>query len=104
MRKKIKSRGYTLIELIIVIMIMGILVSATGTILISLLSSFELSQSKNNVNLIAQRSITKITDEVRQAIASPDSLRPWVSSNGKVLRFYLSENYSDSVRYYFTPS
>lgn len=104
MRKRFKPRGYTLIELIVVIMILGILASATGSILLSLVSSFELSQNKNNVNFIAQRAITKITDEVRQSISFPDSLRLWVSSDGKVLRFYLSEGYSDSIRYYFAPS
>ncbi len=98
------KEGYTLIELIIVLMILGLLVSVTATILVALVSSFELSQNKNSVAFIAQRALTKISDQIRQATFSPDSLKPWVSSDGKILKFFLNANYADSTRYYFTAS
>ena len=98
------QEGYTLLELIVVIMILGVLTSATATILIGLVSSFELSQNKNSVGFVSQQVLTRISDEVRQGISSPDSLRPRVSSNGLVLRFYRSPIFSDSIRYYFSTS
>jgi len=99
-----KEKGYTLIELIMVFVILGLLVSVTATVLIALVSSFELSQNKNSVAFIAQRALTKVSDQIRQATFSPDSLRPWVSSDGKMLKFFLNENYADSIRYYFSIS
>ena len=102
--KAMGKKGYTLIELIIVIMILGLMVSVTATILIALVSSFELSQNKNSVSFIAQRALTKISDQIRQATFSPDSLKPWVSPDGKILKFFLNENYADSIRYYFASS
>jgi prepilin-type N-terminal cleavage/methylation domain-containing protein len=98
------KKGYTLIELMVVFMILGLLASVTAVILIALLSSFELSQNKNSVAFIAQRVLTKLTDHLRQATFSPDSLRPWVSIDGRILKFFLNENYADSIRYYFASS
>lgn len=96
------TKGYTLVELVIVILVLGIVSSATAGVLLSLVSSFDLSQNMNLVSLVGQRAITQISDELRQAVATPDSLRPRVSADNRTIRFFKSVNYADSIRYYFS--
>jgi prepilin-type N-terminal cleavage/methylation domain-containing protein len=96
------AKGYTLVELVIVILVLGIVSSATAGVLVSLISSFDLSQNLNSVSLVGQRAITQLSDELREAVSAPDSLRPWVSANSQILRFFNNENYADSIRYYFS--
>jgi prepilin-type N-terminal cleavage/methylation domain-containing protein len=104
MRTLIKNtKGYTLIELIATISVLGIVSLAVGSILIYLLSSFDLSSNKNSVGLVAQRALTKMTDEIRGAMAEPNNFRIWVSNDRKSLRFYLSENLADSIKYTILP-
>jgi len=98
----VNTKGYTLVELVIVILVLGIITSATAGVLISLVSSLDLSQNINSVSLVGQRAITQITDELREAVSAPDSLRPWVSADSRTLRFFKNENYADSIRYYFS--
>lgn len=96
------TKGYTLVELVIVILVLGITASATAGVLISLVSSLDLSQNMNSVSLVSQRAVVQLSDELREAVSAPDSLRPWVSADNRILRFFKNENYADSVRYYFT--
>jgi prepilin-type N-terminal cleavage/methylation domain-containing protein len=96
------TRGYTLVELVIVIIVLGIVASATAGVLVSLISSFDLSQNVNSVSLVGQRAIIQLSDELREAVSAPDSLRPWVSADNRTLRFFRNENYADSIRYYFS--
>ena len=100
MRMLIKNtKGHTLIELVTIISVLGVVSLAVGSTLVYLLSSFDLSSGRNSVELVAQRVLTKITDEVRQARAQPDNFRIWVSDDKMSLRFYLSESLADSIKY-----
>ena len=93
------SSGYTLIELITVIGVLAVLFLAVGSILIYMLSSFDMTLDKNSIQLVAQRILTKMTDEIRAAAAEPNDLRIWVSDDSMNLRFYLSSNLADSIKY-----
>jgi len=96
------KKGYTLVELVIAIVVLGVVASVTAGVLAGLVSSLDLSQNVNAVSLVGQRAVTQLSDELRQAVSEPDSLRPWVSSDNKIIRFFKNENYADSIRYYFS--
>lgn len=97
------TKGHTLIELVAIISVLGVTSLAVGSILIYLLSSFDVSSNKNSIGLVAQKALNRMTDEIRGAMAGTGGLGIWVSNDKRSLRFYLSENSADSIKYVVFP-
>lgn len=95
------DRGMTLIELMISISILGIIAMTSIPLVVDLLSSLWMTQGKAGMHQIGRESFARISDELREAVASPQGSRPWASPDGNMLRFYRSADLSDSIRYYF---
>ncbi len=93
--------GMTMMELIVCITILGIMAMTSTPLVVDLLSSLWTAQGKAEVNQVARESLAALSDELREAVASPATMRPWVSQDGSALRFYRSSDPADSIRYLF---
>ena len=67
------DRGFTLVELIIVIVIMGIMAGVVATFLAPTLNSYAAASRRTNLADIAQTSLQKMGREIRLAV--PNSIR-----------------------------
>jgi len=97
-------KGFTLIELIVTITVLGLVAAVTAPVIMNMLSSMWFSHSSSSGHLVAREAFRRLSTELREAIETPDSLRPQVSYDGLSLRFYRGSNPADSVRYFFSES
>lgn len=74
-----KQQGFTLIELIIVILIMGILAYGSVQFILNTSGAYADSQQRTRLGLVATTTMERLTRELQSAL--PGSLR--VSSNGQ---------------------
>jgi len=94
-------KGISLVELVVGVTIVGILAMVTAPILIDFLESFWLAQNQSAGSQVARDVAFMVSRELREAVAQPDSLRPFVYSGGTALRFYRADIPADSIKYYF---
>ena len=78
-----RAGGFTLIELVIVIVLLGILASVTAIILQTPVSMFQAQERRAALTAEADLILTRMTRELRMAL--PNSVR--VSSDGRSLEF-----------------
>ena len=74
-RQARRQDGFTLIEMLVTLIIMGIVTTMVLTIWFSLQSSYAFSINSNNSRSIARDSIARMEREIRDAAAQPDTLR-----------------------------
>ncbi|MCD6380010.1 type II secretion system protein [bacterium] len=98
------EKGFTLIELVVTITVLGIIAGITAPVIMNILSSMWFSHNSSAGHLVAREAFRKFSVEIREAIETPDSLRPYVSADGQSLRFYRGGNPADSIRYFFSVS
>jgi len=95
-------KGVSLTELVISVTVVGILAMVTAPLLIDFLDSFWLAQNQSSSAQVVREIVELLSTELREAVAYPDSLRPYVYGSGKELRFYRTTNPSDSIKYFFS--
>jgi len=95
-------KGISLTELVISVTVVGVLAMVTAPLLIDFLDSFWLAQNQSSSAQVVREIVELLSTELREAVACPDSLRPYVYGNGKELRFYRTTDPSDSIKYFFS--
>lgn len=65
-----KSTGYTLLELLIVIGLIGLTVGVTGDIILSLVRSYTKTQATNELERTSNYAVTKIEKEFKNAVSN----------------------------------
>jgi len=94
-------KGISLTELVVSVTVVGILAMITAPLLIDFLDSFWLAQNQSSSAQVVREIVELLSTELREAVAYPDSLSPYVYDSGKELRFYRTTNPSDSIKYLF---
>ena len=75
-----RQDGFTMVEMLITLIIMGIVTTMVLGIWFALQHSYAFSINSNNSRSIARDSIARMEREIRDAAAQPDTLRPGVDS------------------------
>jgi len=79
-RQARRQDGFTMVEMLVTLIIMGIVTTMVLTIWFALQNSYAFSINSNNSRSIARDSIARMEREIRDAAAQPDTLRPGVDS------------------------
>lgn len=93
-----------MMELVVTVTVLGIVAAVSAPLITDTLSVLWFAGGKGSEHLVIREVYDRISGELREAVETPDSLRPRVSADRSSLRFYLNGNPADSVRYFFGES
>lgn len=95
MKIRKKSKGFTLIELMACVAILGILTAALGFFFDGTLKVYANENANTTIQLDARRALTSITDDVRNAPASSVN----VDSNDGSILYFKNKNGKNQMKY-----
>lgn len=103
MHTQVQSRGFSLVELVIVLGIFSLMVLAAGNFAISMLRSARSVNITLNSNEESRRTLTNIVAELRTASPSSLGAYPLAETSATSLTFYSnidSDTYKERLRYF----
>jgi len=91
--------GYTLFELVMVIVLVGIIFSVTAPLMIEVGRSWQIASKRNNMSESAMVALDRMVREIRQikdtasVLAASSSVFQFIDANSNNITFNLSGNY-----------
>jgi len=93
--------GFTLVELVATVTVLGIVAVVGAPLIADLVSAVSFADGSSSEQLVIQEAYRRISEELKAAVEAPPSLRPRVSPDGSMIRFYRTVDPADSIRYFF---